>query len=248
MNSAFAPAISFSLNPLELQPLVPGANGTSGARVPASAFSRSAGGSASGRRSQSMELSFGVFSLSVATGRDISIAGLALIACVIAMAMSLARPRRRDESAAIRARYGGLIIPVERVWQLPGVAVIDVADIEALVRIADHYDRSILHELTDYGEAFWVTDESGQFRYWIASPDGTVSESYPALADGAAGLESLGWVEPEAVRGAEEAPTLEFAALGGADGYPRTAPGWAAASESVEYIEAPAGEPEAPQA
>ena len=58
-----------------------------------------------------------------------------------------------------------MIVPVERVWQLPGVPVIDVADIDALVRIADQYERSILHETSGAGAAFWVTDESGQFRY-----------------------------------------------------------------------------------
>ena len=58
-----------------------------------------------------------------------------------------------------------MIVPVARVWQLPGVPVIDVEDMEALAQIAEHYDRSILHEVAEDGEAFWVTDESGQFRY-----------------------------------------------------------------------------------
>jgi hypothetical protein len=69
------------------------------------------------------------------------------------------------------------------VWQLPGVVVIDVADMEALVRIAEHYDRSILYEADDEGEAFWVTDESGQFRYAVGAPawrvDGDVIEELP---------------------------------------------------------------------
>jgi hypothetical protein len=60
-----------------------------------------------------------------------------------------------------------MIVQVDRVWQLPGVPVIDVADMDALARIAEHYDRSILHETTDEGDAFWVTDESGQFRYAV---------------------------------------------------------------------------------
>jgi hypothetical protein len=36
---------------------------------------------------------------------------------------------------------------------------------EALARIAEHYERSILRERTAEGDVFWVTDESGQFRY-----------------------------------------------------------------------------------
>jgi hypothetical protein len=67
-----------------------------------------------------------------------------------------------------------LIIPVARVWQRPGAPVIDVEDMDALVRIAEHYDRSILHEAGDEGEAFWVTDESGQFRYALGAPPAMV--------------------------------------------------------------------------
>ena len=60
-----------------------------------------------------------------------------------------------------------MIVPVAQIWQQPGVAVIDVADFDSLLKIAAHYERSILHEHTEYGDAFWVTDESGQFRYAI---------------------------------------------------------------------------------
>jgi hypothetical protein len=48
--------------------------------------------------------------------------------------------------------------------------VIDVADMDALARIAEHYERSILHEASPEGESFWVTDESGQFRYALGTP------------------------------------------------------------------------------
>jgi hypothetical protein len=242
LHGVFAPAMTFSLNPLELQPLAPGA-AISGGRVPASAFTRRASGTASGRRTEAMPLSLGILSLPVGAAREISLAAVALITVLVALLMGLARPRRRGESAVIRARYGGLIIPVERVWQQPGVAVIDVGDIEALVRIADHYDRSILHERTDYGEAFWVTDESGQFRYWIPAEDGLSAAGYADLTDGPAGLESLGWPEPVAAASPEDAPTLEFAALAGAIGDARATPGWGG-GESVAYSEAPvAGEP-----
>jgi hypothetical protein len=56
--------------------------------------------------------------------------------------------------------------------------VIDVGDMDALARIAEHYDRSILHEATADGDAFWVADESGQFRYALGAP--AWSEDAPA--------------------------------------------------------------------
>ena len=95
-----------------------------------------------------------------------------------------------------------MIVPVARVWQLPGVPVIDVEDMDALAQIAEHYDRSILHEVAEDGEAFWVTDESGQFRYavgvWAGASQGEPAEgltdeelAYEALADEALAGETL---------------------------------------------------------
>jgi hypothetical protein len=85
-----------------------------------------------------------------------------------------------------------MIVPVARVWQLPGVPVIDVEDMESLAQIAEHYDRSILHEIAEDGEAFWVTDESGQFRYAVGAWSGA-SEGEPAagLTDEALAYEAL---------------------------------------------------------
>jgi hypothetical protein len=85
------------------------------------------------------------------------------------LVLAFMRPRRTDEAQAILARHGRSIVEVERVWQLPGTPVIDVADIDALVRIAEHYERTILFETAGEQDAFWVTDESGQFRY---APEG----------------------------------------------------------------------------
>ncbi len=120
--------------------------------------------------------------LSVAIARTVARDAIVLIVCALLAILALLQPvlalvrSRPDESATIRARYGRMIVPVERVWQLPGVPVIDVADMEALAQIAEHYDRSILHEIAEEGEAFWVTDESGQFRYaigaWVSAVDG----------------------------------------------------------------------------
>ncbi len=187
LRATFAPPIKFLLSPLELQPA--GANGD----VPAEGQSSlgqlapSAYGLAQGTRSQPLSLSFGVAQMSVQSARRIALYGvaiavlalLAILAC-IRLALAHVAPRSRDESAAIRARYGRMLVPVARVWPLPGVPVIDVADMEALGQIAEHYDRSILHEMAEDGEAFWVADESGQFRYalgaWASAGDGEFAE------------------------------------------------------------------------
>jgi hypothetical protein len=198
LSSTFSPKLQFSLNQLELQPVVSGASAvageqpladrsdggqSAGAQVSASPFAPSTSGSVTSRRDQPLFLSLKFARLSVAAARRIALGAIVIFVYILLATLAYVRPRLRDESAAIRARYGRLIIPVARVWQLPGVAVIDVADIDALVRIAEHYDRSILYEASDEGEAFWVTDESGQFRYAVgASPwtmDGEVVDERP---------------------------------------------------------------------
>jgi signal peptidase I len=178
LRTTFSPRIQFSLNQLEVQPVVSGGGSVAGGQSPASLFAPYASGSVTGKRYQPLYLSLKVARLPVATARWIALGAIAIVVCVLLAILAFAAPRPRDESAAIRARYGRLIVPVARVWQLPGIAVIDVADMEALVRIAEHYDRSILHETDDESEAFWVTDESGQFRYavgaWASTEDGEV--------------------------------------------------------------------------
>jgi signal peptidase I len=177
LKATYSPRIQFSLNPLELQPLN-SAGGTlanqasqTNPKSSASPFTPSEAGSAMGRRSQSLFLSLKVARMSVSSARWIALGGIAAIVLALLALIALVRPREREESETIRTRYGRVIVPVERVWQLPGVAVIDVADMEALARIAERYDRSILHEQTADGDAFWVTDESGQFRYAIGASE-----------------------------------------------------------------------------
>ena len=194
LHTTFAPQIKFTLTPIEAQPVV-SAGGAATAGSPAGEhaaeglFAPSASGSATGTRAQPQSLSFGVARVSVASARRIALYGIVLVVLAVLaalaclrLALALAAPRPRDEAASIRARYGRMIVPVARVWQLPGVPVIDVEDMQALAQIAEHYDRSILYEIAEDGEAFWVTDESGQFRYalgtWAVAAEGEPVEEF----------------------------------------------------------------------
>jgi signal peptidase I len=173
VHTSFSPQLALSLAPLELTPVVnhPTSPLAPPPGVAASSFLPSSSGTASGLTRQPAYLSAGPLRLSVAAARAIALAGLVVVALAAAAALTLPRPRRREETAAILARYGRMIVPVSAVREQPGVGVIDVADFEALVRIAEHYDRSILFESTPGSEAFWVSDESGQFRYRAAGED-----------------------------------------------------------------------------
>jgi signal peptidase I len=168
LHATFAPLVPFTVTPLEVQPVVSGASATSTAAKPAtSPFKPSASGTVKGTDYKPLYLSLAFARPSVATARRIALGGIALVVLMLLAILALPMPRRKSPSTTIRSRYGRMVVQVDRVWQLPGVPVIDVADMDALARIAEHYDRSILHETTDEGEAFWVTDESGQFRYAI---------------------------------------------------------------------------------
>jgi signal peptidase I len=179
LSTTFSPLLEFSVSELEIKPATGGSASpatTSPSR--ASVFTPSASNSVPSKGYQPLFLSFKLARLSVATARDVALIGIAIvIASLIAMLAFLRlRERPDDEATSIRARYGHMIIPVGHITQPAGTSVIDVADMEALVRIAEHYDRSILHETTAGGEAFWVTDESGQFRYAVGAPAPTAAQ------------------------------------------------------------------------
>jgi len=184
LHATFSPQIHFSLNQDEVQPVAAGGGGAVTGPSAAALFLSSSAGSATVRRDQPQYLALGAAQLAVGTARAIALVGIVLDVLLTLAVLAMVRPRRRDETQVILSRYGRMIVPVARVWQLPGVPVIEVADIEALVRIAEHYERSILHETEDGGGAFWVSDESGQFRYTPApggleSPEARVQPAPP---------------------------------------------------------------------
>ncbi len=184
LSTTFSPTIQFSLDSGEVSlegvesftspsnKLLTGA-GTGGSDP----LKPSVSGSATGSQLEPGTLALGPLHMSVSTARTLALSAIGVILAALLAALALIRPmlalmapRRRDEAASILARYGGLIIPVAHITPLRGVPVIDVADMDALARIAEHYDRSILHESTAEGDAFWVADESGQFRYALGAP------------------------------------------------------------------------------
>jgi signal peptidase I len=180
VHATFTPTIQFSANNDEVS--IQGTEGSGrlltsgGANSTAGPLTPSASGSATGEQSQPRSLSLGPWRMSVSTARAVALSAIGIILAAVLVLLALIRPLlvlvapRRDETASILARYRGLIIPVAHITPLRGVPVIDVADMDALARIAEHYDRSILHETTGAGDTFWVADESGQFRYTIGSP------------------------------------------------------------------------------
>jgi signal peptidase I len=91
------------------------------------------------------------------------------VALVLAGALLVALGRRRDEVAAIVSRYGDLIVRIAAGSRAP-VVERRVESIEALVRLAERYDRVILHEERDGLDSFVVEDAGFAYRYDVGTP------------------------------------------------------------------------------
>ena len=207
LRTTFSQSVKFDLNRLEVRPVM-AAGGAPGPQQVQSLFASSGAGAASGRSWQPSRLSAPFRALAVDDARGISAGAILLVVLCTCAALLTLRPRRREEGEEIRSRYGPLIVPVARVWLQPGVPVIDVEDMEALARIAGHYERSILHEDTEDCEAFWVTDESGQFRYAVTHEEPAWAQAQASGAWAAAGQDAA-WQEPSEIdwQDPAEAPT-----------------------------------------
>jgi signal peptidase I len=181
LQTSFSQQMKFNLTQLELEPTVsPGASssalgsgsgaGSGSGETSSDPFTQSSSGAVKGKHSQPFSLSLGLARVAVGTGRDIALGGIFATILALLGAVAFLRPTVRAEADNIRSRYSRLIVPVAHVAQLPGVSVIDVADIDSLARLAEHYDRSILHESSEAGDVYWITDESGNYRCTIDAP------------------------------------------------------------------------------
>jgi signal peptidase I len=191
LHAAFSPAIQFLIESNEINlegggslndesQLLAGAGKHGAAGALPSELTPSTSGTSTGEQSTPLTLALGPWHPSVSAARTLALSAIGIILAALLAILALLRPLLallrplRDESASIQARYGRMIVPVAHVSRLPGDAVIDVSDMESLVKIAEHYDRSILREETSEGDAYWVTDESGQFRYAVDAPSGAL--------------------------------------------------------------------------
>jgi hypothetical protein len=170
LHATDTPTLPFSLTQFELERADPAASSTVGAPTIATPLDPSTPGSVIDPRSATVFVPLAFVHIKVVTARLIAIAGGAIVLLLLLVSLLATRRKRPDEAAEIHARYGHAIVAVERVKRRRRLALIDVADMAALAQIAERYDRLILHEKNSDGEAFWVADESAQYRYAITPP------------------------------------------------------------------------------
>jgi signal peptidase I len=173
VDATFAPALTFDGGDQRLQPSLQGGEGV-GPFAP-----REPG---AGTAVAPAELSLGSLSLSVATARRVALLGIA--ALLLLGGLALAAGRRRpgvDEHERIRSRYGHLLLPVSSRsgdWE----HVIELADIEALVRLAEHQGKLILDVAEGGHRSYAVEDGSTVYRYRVHAPEPVAAIAWPPAA------------------------------------------------------------------
>jgi len=176
LRDSFAPALTFDLDALRLQIAAPPAAG-------ANTLVRMRGAA-------STETVRGVVRLlgwsgDVAAARRLALAvGGAGALAALTGGLLLARRRRGDEVASIERRYGDLIVRVAA-GSRPALAERRVTDVDALARLAQRYDRLILHEARPGRDSFLVEDAGFVYRYDVgADADATAELPLDALRNG----------------------------------------------------------------
>ena len=72
---------------------------------------------------------------------------------------------REDDPDRIRQRYGPLLVPVAWMQRARVETVVAVTSMEALVRLAERYDRAILHEESTGVHTYFVEDAGVVYRF-----------------------------------------------------------------------------------
>jgi signal peptidase I len=156
VESDFSPELLFDFGDQRLQPNLSGGDGGVGPLAP-----RAPG---SGTRPAAAELSLGVTSVTVGTARTLSLAGLAGLLLLAGLALVTAGRAGRDEHALIERRYRDLLLPLRP--PLPEwPTIVELADADALARLAAQHGRMILRVSDGLTYAYVVEGESVAYRY-----------------------------------------------------------------------------------
>lgn len=159
LTATFAPRFSFSLNSLQLKPdghgdmSPPSQSGT--LSVPST---RAATVSVLGRR------------VGVGNLRLLALAVALLAGAATAAAYRVSHSAVSDPDDAITAKYATLLVPVVPDVELSAQRIISVESMDALARIAQRYERLILHLVRDGRHAYFVEDDGCLYRYSADAP------------------------------------------------------------------------------
>ena len=162
LESTFAPVLAFDFGDLRLQPSLEAGEGLG-------PFAPREPGTAT--RPAAAELSLGALSVTVATARRVSLLGIAALLLLCGLALAAGRRLRDDdEHERIQSRYGHLLLPVASCagdW----AHVVELAEMPALVRLAEHQGKLILQVGEGSERHYLVEDGPTAYRYRVDAPE-----------------------------------------------------------------------------
>lgn len=169
-----APQLSFSLQPLALQPggspAAPSPAAGTGATATPPGDAATGAGSVTTVAPAANRVSVVGLSLGIAALRWLTLAGL-LISGIGAAVLGV-RVRRSavfGEPGRIQAHYGHMIVPIVAGEDL-GWPAVDVASMKSLVRLAEASGQLILHSRGEEADTYLVNDEGTVYRYQAKLP------------------------------------------------------------------------------
>lgn len=160
VDESFAPELTFAYDGTTLRP-VPAPDADPGSAPPFRPTVQQ-----SGEEVVTTPLALGPLSLPVADARTISSLGIGVsLAALLLAGALLARPvRGRGPAERIASRYGNRIVPARAIVP-PERWVTEIDDMDALVRIADAYERVILHVVEGGEDVYLVDDGVAVYRH-----------------------------------------------------------------------------------
>lgn len=113
-------------------------------------------------------ISIGGVELTVGNARQLSLLGLVLAALIAAAGAALLwRARRGGESSQIASLFGDRLITISGLPATELESVTELTDAESLYRIAEHYDRIVLHWRDGRRNVYQVDDGASVYRYCV---------------------------------------------------------------------------------
>lgn len=177
LEADFAPSYRLRLDYNQLAPETLGPSGPLTGNSPLQTETQA------GTKSEPAHLALRLFTPSVNQARVLSLLLLALSGGLLVLIFAHLRLRPQlDEPSEIERRYGDLLVPVGRVrdnWTDP----VEVESIEALVHLAERYDRAILHVIDGGVVHHYLVEEEGSIYRYVAFENVSVSsDAYEAAA------------------------------------------------------------------
>lgn len=184
VSEQFAPALAMQMDTYQVE-LAAGAAGSSDDESAATPLRQTQPGEVKISETQANNLGVLGLSLDIETTRLASLIGLLLALATLGLLwMRFSNPAHADEASLIQAQYGEWLIPVESMHAQSQQKTVQVKSMEALVRLAELYERMILHEASDGIHSYFVEEEGAAYYYQVIS--GRIAVDPPSSAAPAA--------------------------------------------------------------